>query len=996
MKRSKMTLFLLMIVSTAVLALSGCSGGSGEAVTPKSTGYALDITGNVENPKTSSKSVSLAVATNTVSVFDASTGLQLGASVPIVNGRFSGLTYNLTSTKTTIVYVADVTGGPLRYILPIDLSNPPAGLLSNNPVSITINQDSTAVVKAVEAELGLTGYLGDGVTKFPTTFRSSPFTFTEASTLVLNYGGMILAYTTNGIKLIGTVGNASLLPAQDASTFTFNDMNDIVLDAKIVSAFIPSKNPIVNFQVTNKATGKGISGLRTFGLHVAKLMPEVNGSTSYWVNYIDKGIAVPVGSGANATAATKPSADPGTSINADPTKSVKGYSVIDHGDGTYTAIFASDVTSNTNADGIHNYDASLVHRIGLTVTSVAVPGVTATGPINPVTGAVYTSFNVVNRLALAYDFYPNTGTATTSLARDIVTNDGCIECHNSIATIPNPDPTRLGALLGHTARPNVKLCVMCHTSTNTSGEGEFVTFIHRIHMGEVFKETNASWTLPAAGLVVYGEHTYPQDIRNCTKCHKNGVDSANWKTKANKKNCGSCHNALNFATHQGGQATDQYCNGCHAGASAIKEVAASHILKDVTTHNQTIPAGLSTITYAISGATLNASRNPAITFTIKKDGANVTLDATPSTRRLPLGSQGFSGGPTIGVYFGVPQDGITTPADFNASSTASLVNLWNSVGGTLVKNADGSYTATITSAVVPASAKVITATIYGTFNQAVPFYAYSTGRESATVHPFVTRYAVAQTRAVDGSTARRAIVDNAKCNKCHEQLGIKPSFHGGARNNGTMCGFCHTPNRTSNGWSASAGTFVHGVHAAAKRSNKYMWAAVSATDNYSKITYSGYLRNCEQCHVAGGYDFSVTTNTSSLLYDSVATGTISATSNTFRNSPYVTAGNNYGTAFSYTAATQVTVQAGSSTLVSSPIAAACFSCHDTATAVSHMKTNGGVLYAPRSAAFVNASTASGRAYNGPATLEQCTVCHGPAANTFNSTVPAIKAVHRWW
>ena len=34
---------------------------------------------------------------------------------------------------------------------------------------------------------------------------------------------------------------------------------------------------------------------------------------------------------------------------------------------------------------------------------------------------------------------------------------------------------------------------------------------------------------------------------------------------------------------------------------------------------------------------------------------------------------------------------------------------------------------------------------------------------------------------------------NDNCNSCHGQLGVKPSFHSGARNNGAGCAFCHTP-----------------------------------------------------------------------------------------------------------------------------------------------------------------------------------------------------------
>ena len=50
-------------------------------------------------------------------------------------------------------------------------------------------------------------------------------------------------------------------------------------------------------------------------------------------------------------------------------------------------------------------------------------------------------------------------------------------------------------------------------------------------------------------------------------------------------------------------------------------------------------------------------------------------------------------------------------------------------------------------------------------------------------------------------TARRKIIDNAKCLNCHGALGSNPSFHAGQRNDGESCAFCHNPNQTSAGWS---------------------------------------------------------------------------------------------------------------------------------------------------------------------------------------------------
>jgi OmcA/MtrC family decaheme c-type cytochrome len=60
-------------------------------------------------------------------------------------------------------------------------------------------------------------------------------------------------------------------------------------------------------------------------------------------------------------------------------------------------------------------------------------------------------------------------------------------------------------------------------------------------------------------------------------------------------------------------------------------------------------------------------------------------------------------------------------------------------------------------------------------------------------------------------------------------------------------------------------------------------------------------------------------------------------------------------------------------LVNSPITAACSACHDSTTAIGHMKQMGGTFYGTRAAAL--------------AQTESCMMCHGPG------TVAAIAAVH---
>jgi OmcA/MtrC family decaheme c-type cytochrome len=299
---------------------------------------------------------------------------------------------------------------------------------------------------------------------------------------------------------------------------------------------------------------------------------------------------------------------------------------------------------------------------------------------------------------------------------------------------------------------------------------------------------------------------------------------------------------------------------------------------------------------------------------------------------------------------------------------------------------------------------MVTGMILGAFTQkglaSAPYVAANVsvnptvGATGGLVRPAILKKAVAA-----GYTARRVIVDTAKCNSCHEQLGTDPNFHGAQRNDPTACAVCHSNVRTSNGWVANANTFVHGIHGASKRTVGYTWAGVSATDNYSTLGYPGVLKDCNQCHLPNTVNFGATGGTTvapNLLWPSGATGTISTTSNTFRNSPYVVAGTNYGNGFSFTpagatvgaqtsstgvvtaahvaAAGGEIVAADAATLVSSPISAACFSCHDTSTAKNHIKTNGGAVYEPRATALAKG--------------EACLACHGAGK------ISDVAAVHQ--
>ncbi len=792
----------------------------------------------------------------------------------------------------------------------------------------------------------------------------------------------------------------------DAKTLTFDDLRNIPLDGQITSVNLSGNQPVVSFKVINKNTGEGIANLRTFSLHIAQLKPELNGSNSYWMNYI-----------LNST--NRPTTDAVTTFNADGTVNVPGYQVVDNLDGTYVVTFQKNIKSVPTV----TYDPNLPHRVVVGVRSVVTPGVVGktpgayAGPINPVTNTAFGQFTNTNGVNLFYDFTPATGAVLSTPSRDIVTIGACNQCHYKLQYGSNNTSGHFGS------RTDTKTCAICHTPQNVvSGQtattnADFTPMIHKIHMGE---------RLPAIETFLTGtlnEVTYPQDIRNCKQCHI-GALADNWQTKPTMKACGSCHNDVNFVTglnHAGGpQVDDSGCNLaiCHGGKIAGYHVPVAppdptdprmgqggtntHTNAEYIAAAGAVPTGAHKINWVISSVSVT-NGNPSIKFKFQSDGADMLFDApTGTTSDLKAG---FSGSPSAYFVWAEPQDSITKPADFNKSASSYIKNVWNGLvtsntsttDDAVMTGPDGSgfYTLTKTSTTIPAGAVMLTGGIGYSYGSGSPPFVqtdlttYPLLGSGMTTSGGLAVPAPNQWKAATGYNGRRVIVDTNKCNSCHDGLGVEPTFHVGQRNDAPTCSFCHNPGRASQGWTVNANTFVHAIHAAAKRTVDFTWDATTSVpggdepdDGFFKVTYPGrgMLRNCEMCHVSGGYDFSgsmYTANSaaqdpSNMLLSTTVTGSLnSASSTSFDYAPYVPVDVDFGAAGAGT------------NLVNSPISAACFACHDTTLATEHMKLNGGTLYDSRT--------------NALARTETCLVCHGPAANTaFGDFVPAIKAVHRWW
>jgi OmcA/MtrC family decaheme c-type cytochrome len=718
-----------------------------------------------------------------------------------------------------------------------------------------------------------------------------------------------------------------------------------------------------------------------------------------------------------------------------------------------------------------SYNAALTHRLGIQISGAApgtgsntpngttvIPGVNIAIPTNatydfvPNGGAVTSTRNVVDKASC--DSCHN----GKGLAHGQGRNDPayCVTCHT--------DQTKYG-MSGEATRSSA--LVLNGTTQNTTSVvngraiADMPNLFHKVHMGSELKLSGYNYLPNSSGVGMnFNSVEWIQDPRSCTKCHSGDAktdinqatqtkDGNNWKNKPSQLACGACHDNVDFAANtittaagvvphsDAGMTDDSRCASCHTATT----IPVYHSAEAPTANNSVVTAGVSTISYDIKSVTVNSSGAAVITFKITQDGAPVTSFASYESVKKQL-IPGFNSGPSFYVSYAVPQDGIATPADFNTYSSVSLAALVagtspTTTGGTLTgPDASGYWIATLSgsSIKIPTTgvnkASMVTGSMIGNFTQvdfnavktvglidmttdlgkkwnSEPWLNGSTGGRSP--GPGLYIKTPLKMRVATGFTPRRVVVDNNKCESCHEQLGAAVEFHSGARNDATSCAICHNPNRTSSGWSANASTFVHGIHAgtnptsvtaankilatvgnpgpgsggaglnfsSGKRYVPFSWHRDSTGWNAAAMVYPGILKRCENCHVPNAVNFGANGSTllPNLLWSTSVAGTPSTTDTYFAypRDPvtgaviYITPGTAYGSAFSYAPATDTATQAAATTLVESPITSACFACHDASTAKLHMTQYGGVIYGARSA-----STVSGVLVNG----ETCLTCHG--------------------
>jgi len=628
-----------------------------------------------------------------------------------------------------------------------------------------------------------------------------------------------------------------------------------------------------------------------------------------------------------------------------------GSSLVDYGDGSYKFTFNTDVA---NVTGV-TYEPTRTHRVAGQIGSGDVP---------------------LEAQNLFLDFVPVGGALTET--RNIEVVDSCNECH--------------GRLVIHGRRFITEYCVNCHNPDLAEGEGDMKYMIHKIHSAQKFDVLDDG--------VDYSDVTYPQDIRNCRKCH-NGEDDAtpdgdNWKNVPNKVACGSCHPDVNFDTgenHVGGaQANNSACATCHPASGGLAGIEDVHLTNNATPNNQSVPAGAVNFTYDIPEVRVNAGNEPVVTFRILADDTALDLSTYPPT--------GFTGGPSFVVAYAGAQDGIDSPTDYNNAgrsagqpASVSIANLVNGTQGTLTgPDADGYYIATLTAAPFPAGATL----------RAVALQAYFTQ-----VEPAVARHTISVVKNVTGDALRRIVIDPAKCGNCHEWL----ELHGGSRviaaasdpTQPALCVMCHNPNLSSSGRTvnpdeplqeatvAAVGedpliypersmqlkNLVHGIHAADRRTEDYEFVRNFRNGIYfdfSEVTFPGVLNNCLTCHFEGTYELPL------------PDGVLMSTERTTTDDPAEDKDAILGV--------RDTVP-NSTDLVNTPTTSTCYQCHDSELAVAHMEQNGGQinvllreeLVVGADFVGVGADALTRDEVLASGTTESCVICHGAGR------IADLKVVH---
>jgi len=415
------------------------------------------------------------------------------------------------------------------------------------------------------------------------------------------------------------------------------------------------------------------------------------------------------------------------------------------------------------------------------------------------------------------EFVPDGSHPPADRAITVTTN--CNNCHDPL--------TAHGEV-----RRDVRLCVLCHTAQtidpDTGNTVDFKVMIHKIHRGETLPSVQAGkpyQIIGFGGAVADFSHVrFPDDLRNCERCHSGAAQSLHFMTKPSRAACGACHDNVDFSTgenHNGiVQTSDTQCRTCHIPQGHMEFDVSIRGAHTVPTESQALPGVVFKILGVDNG---RPGSRPTVRFSITdKKGTPLTASTMNSLSLILAGPttdysayvrddarQAVGGGGSYSWTFSQP-----IAADFKGSMAVGIegyrnINLTRADNSTITVRDAG-------------------------FNEV--FY-------------FDTA----------GSTAlkRRDIIKLDGCNSCHGEL----RAHGGSRMNTEYCVLCHNPLESDRARRPAAQqpvesihfkTLIHKIHTGEELQRDFTIYGFGGTaNNFNEVRFPGDRRDCVKCHVDG-------------------------------------------------------------------------------------------------------------------------------------------------
>ena len=672
------------------------------------------------------------------------------------------------------------------------------------------------------------------------------------------------------------------------------------INITVTSVTVPAGGgaPVVQFRLSNDLN-QGLVGLPAGDARfiIAQLAPGTNGGSSQWQSYISR----------TSVAARQATTETATAAR-----------FVDNNDGTYQYTFASALTAYTAAPA---YDATRTHRLGIEIRNQA-----------PITG---------NGI---FDFVPAGGAPT--FTRFIVDNDTCNACHDVLNFHGG-------------ARTDVEYCVTCHNPPSIDGDTgntvDMKTMIHNIHSAREGYEI-----VGYGGTLYEWSHIhFPQDIRNCMTCHQESdadtPQASNFRLVSNRAACGTCHYddgiagngehdyAIQNGAHPGGSTftDDTQCADCH-GPNGTVLGSNGRLVQVPVAHEVREATAAQAFQYQVVSVTNTApGQIPTATIRVRNPQTGTNYDIGDPAGPFQTASASLR----LDIAWNNVDLGNLDPNDTLARSATSgtpflpiVIDFKNAAGRTN----DGTNTFTKSASVA------IPTGITGSGMAIIegrPQVAIDGVLTSLQVTSVGMPFAITDAAPMD----RRAVVDIAKCNDCHNVL----SLHGANRTGNTeLCSTCHNPNATDinrrvagSACVNAAGPddqtldmkrMIHAIHASGidgsgRVGDPFQICGYGGAYTF-EAGYPGRLRNCEGCHLADTY---------------------------------------YPVDPARVLATSMDAGADRSTLVDdgaiSPNTAVCSSCHTDSLAAEHMRQNGGDFAAGKTDTGVLVSSG----------FETCQLCHGP-------------------